>query len=301
MSGVLVVGPTSRDLVLTVPTLPAPGGSVQARGRREVLGGKAALQAVALARRGVTPRLLSAVGDDDAGRRLAGDLTSAGVDITALRRRAGVSTGLIVEILDPDGPRFLLDVPDATRLGPADVRDAATAFTGADAVIISLLEPRATVAAAIEQARAVDAPVVLDGGVDREQRASLVGASVLRADAVEAEQLTGRALPDRSTTATAAHELVGLGLPVVVLEVRGEGNLVAWRTADGATATRTLPLPEASEVIDTTGAGDAFVAALTASFMAGASPADAVGTATDAAAQAVGHVGGRPPTDEPGA
>jgi ribokinase len=291
----VVVGPTSRDLVLTVSTLPGPGESVAARGRREVLGGKGALQAVAFARLGLTPRLVSAVGDDEVAARLAEDLRAEGVDVEALRHRAGVSTGLITEILDADGPRFVLDIPDATRLGVADIRRAAAAFTGADAVVISLLEPLQTVVAAIERARAVGAPVVLDGGVDREDIGSLAEASVLRADAVEAEQLAGRALPDRSTTATAGHELVDTGVPVVVLEVRGEGNLVAWRDAEGLIATRVIPLPEGAEAVDTTGAGDAFVAALTAALVAGVGPVEAVGQATEVAARAVAHVGGRPP------
>lgn len=297
MRQVLVVGPTSRDLVLTVPALPSPDAPVEASGRREVIGGKGALQALALARGGGAPRLLSAVGDDVVGPRLADRLAAEGVDVAALRRRAGCRTGLITEILDPDGPRFVLDIPPRTRLAVEDVRAAAPAFAGVAAVIVSLEESAAVAAAAIERARAVGAPVVTDGAVDAGERGALTGASVLRADTTEAGRLVGHALPDRAATEAAARELLGTGLRVVVLEVGEGGNLVVWRDEDGGTRACLVPLPDlgAEEPIDSTGAGDAFVATLTLALDEGDAPDDAVRRATAASARVVVHVGGRAP------
>lgn len=68
----VVVGQIARDLVLVVDEVPGPGGSADVRRRREMLGGKGANQAVALAQLGVSAGLVGVVGDDEVGARLLG-------------------------------------------------------------------------------------------------------------------------------------------------------------------------------------------------------------------------------------
>jgi ribokinase len=75
---------------------------------------------------------------------------------------------------------------------------------------------------------------------------------------------------------------------LIVLAVGEEGNLAVWE--DGEVL---VPLTDTA-VRDTTGAGDAFVAALTWSLLAGADPTRAVRSGTAAAGLTVGHLGGRP-------
>jgi ribokinase len=92
-----------------------------------------------------------------------------------------------------------------------------------------------------------------------------------------------------------------------VLGLGAAGDLVAWRAgpvlgvaaeeleadprwADGEVV---VPLIGGAPV-DPTGAGDAYVAALTATLLGGAAPEDAAWVAAAAAASTVGHVGGRP-------
>jgi sugar/nucleoside kinase (ribokinase family) len=68
----------------------------------------------------------------------------------------------------------------------------------------------------------------------------------------------------------------------------GDGDLVAW--VDGE-----LLLPQLGEdPVDPTGAGDSYVAALTAALLGGAAPEDAAWFASSAAALCVTRAGGRP-------
>jgi ribokinase len=78
----------------------------------------------------------------------------------------------------------------------------------------------------------------------------------------------------------------------VVIAVGTDGNLVAW--PEGAAM---LPLIEPNAVVDTTGGGDAFVAALTWALDRGEGLVRAGQLATAAAGLVVRHPGGRPALD----
>jgi ribokinase len=76
--------------------------------------------------------------------------------------------------------------------------------------------------------------------------------------------------------------------PSLLALAQSDGNLFVWR--DGR-----LKVPLAAEkVVDTTGGGDSFTAALTAGLLRGRSYAEAGRLATAAAASTVGHLSGRP-------
>lgn len=81
-------------------------------------------------------------------------------------------------------------------------------------------------------------------------------ADVLRADARETEMLAGSAVCTAAEAAKLATDLIRQRPSQVALAVDGLGNLVAW-PEDSVF----LPLTD-TPVVDTTGAGDAFVAAL---------------------------------------
>lgn len=295
---VLVVGQTARDLLLEVDALPGPGASVHARRRLETVGGKGANQAVALARLGLAVRLLSTVGDDAVADHLLGTLHDEGVDVALIVRREGAPTGLVVELLDGGGGRFVEDLTPRGQLTVADVDGAARSFRDVSTVVVSLAEPIDTALAAGRAARAAGTRLVLDGAAPRGARTRelLATADVLRADAEEAQVLLGRGLDGVDDTLSAARELLGASgqrPTVVVLEVSGAGNVVAWQAADGRGEAALVPLPEV-EVVDTTGAGDVFVAGLVAGLVDGASPLPAVRRASEASAEQVQTAGGRP-------
>ena len=107
------------------------------------------------------------------------------------------------------------------------------------------------------------------------------GAGLLLPNADEARVLTGEADPER-----AARALASGGREVVVTLGAGR-RAVERRRARGARARR------AAEVVDTTGAGDAFAAGLLAARAGGADPAEQLAAACALAARAVGVPGAR--------
>ncbi|MEH0974724.1 PfkB family carbohydrate kinase [Micromonospora sp. CPCC 205546] len=287
----MVVGQVARDLVLLVDEVPEAGGTAAVRRRRELLGGKGANQAVGLAQLGAAVGLLGVVGDDDVGERLLTLARTDGIDVRWVRRRPGTPTGLIVDVVDADADwRYLEDLPEATLLTPDDVAGAAPALRAARAVLVQLQQPARAALAAARIAREAGRLVVLDGApADAADTDALLAlADVLRADAREVELITGDAPRDAEAGLAAGRELLRRGPSTVAVEVAGAGNAFVWPEGE-----LFVPLSETTTV-DDTGAGDAFVAALTLGVLRGQPRERVARHAVAAAGATVGHPGGRP-------
>ena len=100
--------------------------------------------------------------------------------------------------------------------------------------------------------------------------------------------LTGHPVQRVEDAVQAGKALVERGVRLVALAVPGAGNVFVW--PDGWLC---LPL-SADEVVDTTGAGDAFTAALVTALLRGRPPEAAAKYASATASVTVGHPGGRP-------
>lgn len=267
-----VIGQLARDLVLTVDSLPSPGSSEAAGSRREQLGGKGANQAVALAQLGARPSLVAVAGDDVIGDVLLDQARRDGIDVRSVVRRAGALTGLIVEILEPGGRyRYVEDLPPAVLLGADDVLRARSVIAGADAVLVQLQQPAAAALAAARIGHEAGRLVVLDGEI--KDKRLLPYADVVRADEKEAAGLN--------------EDVLSAG-PKLLAIAEKDGNMLIW--SGGRVK---IPLDDA-EVVDTTGGGDAFVAALTVALLAGEPYEQAARRATAASGATVTHAGGRP-------
>ncbi|NMH99300.1 hypothetical protein HF526_18575 [Pseudonocardia sp. K10HN5] len=288
---VIALGQIARDLAVLVDALPGPHGTTPVRERREMLGGKGANQAVAMAQLGLRPGMVGVVGDDAVADRLLEQLACDGVAGTWVTRRPGAATGLVVDVVDCGRSwRYLEDLPPEVLLGEADLTAAADALADVQTVVIQLQQPAPVALTAARMARRGATTVVLDGAPQdpRLRPALLAEADVLRADHREAELLAGRPLRGADDTVRAARELLECGPGLVVLDAGQEGNVLVW---DGGEVV--VPLADVV-VVDTTGGGDAFVAGLVAGLACGAGPEQAGRLATAAAASTVRRLGGRP-------
>lgn len=212
---------------------------------------------------------------------------SVDVDIACAARRPRTRTALIVTVVaEGEGWRHFEDVA-ATTLTDADITAAADTLTAAKSVIVQLQQPAALTVARL--AHAAGKRVVLDGAPPADQRAALLAtATVLRADAHEAELLTGTRMGSVEVALRAARELLAEGPSVVALAVEGQGDVVVW--ADDEVF---LPYAD-TPTVDTTGAGDSFIAALTVALNRDEPLAAAARAAADAAGSTVSRLGGRP-------
>ncbi|MFI7384659.1 ribokinase [Streptomyces sp. NPDC049813] len=295
----LVVGSANADLVVGVERRPAAGETVLGSDLVVHPGGKGANQAVAAARLGARTALLARVGDDGHGALLRESLGSAGVDTSGVLV-GGAPTGVALITVDPSGDNSIVVSPGANgRLTPDDVRAAGELFAGAKVVSTLLEIPLETVTevarSLTDGARLVLNPsppaplpdevlAVCDPLIVNEHEARVV----LGADA-------GAGSGDGDDWDAWARALLALGPRSVVITLGAEGALVA--DASGSSRVASVKV----RAVDTTGAGDAFTAALAWRLGTGAPLAEAAAYAARVGAAAVTKQGAQvsyPTADE---
>ena len=283
---VLVIGSINADLVVTLDRLPEPGETVTGGRFARHGGGKGANQAVAAARAGARVRFAGAVGDDDLGAAAIEQLAAEGVDVGAIARLDGEATGVALIAVDREGRNQIAVASGANaRVGAALVARAleAAALGPGDVVLVGFEVPDAAVVAGARAAAEAGARAILNPAPARDLPGGLLGHGVLLTpNGLEAAALTGETEP-----AAAARALARCTNAPVVVTVGADGALLAER--DGIVA---IPAPEV-EVVDTTGAGDAFNGALAAGLAAGAGVEEAARRAVEAASASVRRAGAR--------
>ena len=274
---IVVVGSVNRDLVINSDALPAPGETVLGSGHLETAGGKGANQAVAAARLGAEVAFVGRVGNDEAGRMLAAAFEADGVDVEHLSTSSMASTGLAVITVDESGENTIVVSPGANGLvGVADVADAGPLLQSAAVTLLQLEIPLRTVR---EAALAAGGTVILNAAPAQALPDDMVAAAdVLVVNEPELETLVGSDDPS---------EAAGLPVPATVVTLGAEGAAIV---ADGSVTNYPAPVVD---VIDTTGAGDAFCGALAAGIDAGLDLEEAVPRAVIAGALATTAIGAR--------
>lgn len=254
-TSVAVVGSANLDLVVAVAAHPRPGETVMGGDLRSIPGGKGANQATASARLGRTTAFVGRVGDDDAGRTLLQSMQQAGVDTGAVTTSASRPTGTALITVADDGDNAIVVSPGANHeLGPDHIAAAMDVLADAEVMLLQLEVPLDAVTAA---ARGAHGLVVLNpapappAGLPPDL---LSACDLLVPNETELAVLAGvdPAAPDPEMADAAR----GLGVGRVVITLGARGALVV--EADSETL---VPAPVVDPV-DTTGAGDAFCAAL---------------------------------------
>ncbi|POX52462.1 ribokinase [Streptomyces sp. Ru72] len=279
----LVVGSANADLVIGVERRPAAGETVLGSDLAVHPGGKGANQAVAAARLGARTALLARVGDDAHGRLLLDAQREAGVDTVGVLV-GGAPTGVALITVDPSGDNSIVVSPGANgRLAPEDVR-AAQSLLHASRVVSAQLEiPLETVEEVVRNLPS-GTRFVLNPSPPRPLPAEVLAAcDPLIVNEHEARVIAGDELG--GTPEDWARALLALGPRSVVVTLGAEGAVVA---ADGS-MTR-VPSVKV-DAVDTTGAGDAFTAALAWRLGTGAALPDAAAYAARVGAAAVTRPG----------
>lgn len=310
---VIVLGSINVDHSIYVDAFPQPGETVLANGGAKGLGGKGANQAVAAALLGARVRLLGRVGDDDAAGFVRSRLGYFGISDTDLIvsqaatgaayitvEASGENTVAVVSgantDVDPDG---LARAFDAATDEPATDGAAATGAAGAHdsathAVGLAQGETSKEMTAAFAahcRAAGIRFALNLAPAIDLD-RDTIALADPLIVNEGEARELLQRFDHDIDLNTVddarqAAERMLAAQIATSVIITLGSDGAVA---AAGDRVWRE-PSPQPETVVDTTGAGDAFVGAVVAVLSGGRDLADAVRWAVAAGSKAVATKG----------
>jgi ribokinase len=269
MGRLVVLGSLNVDVVTRVERHPKPGETVMGTGLERLAGGKGANQAVAASAAGAAVVMVGRVGSDEAGSAYVARLSALGIDVAAIRVEPGCTTGHAFITVDDAGENSIVVVPAANAAVVLDDLDVLESVGPGDVVLLQLEVPLEVVTAAARRASARGARVVLNLA----PYAALPPDVLALADPLVVNEHEALLLADSE------------GVPASLVVTFGAAG-AAW---DGDQLTG--PVVDQLEVLDTTGAGDAFVGALSAALVAGSGRHQALQAALAAGAEAVRHIG----------
>jgi ribokinase len=255
------VGSVNADVSYMMPDLPAPGETVLSTLRLDAPGGKGANQAAALAILGIDVEFISAVGDDESGRALLEGLKIAGVGISGVAKIRNQTTGSAVILVGDSGENSIVVHAGAnSSLTPEHVRNAVKDMN--PRIVISQLE--IPLRAVLEASKIEGSTFILNPAPmpksDMELELILKSVDILVPNRTELASLAGKPLPESLKEVVSCAQSLDFGGQLIVT-LGAEGALVFAEGVRGAHKAVSAPKVNA---VDTSGAGDAFCAALAA-------------------------------------
>jgi ribokinase len=290
MGKILVIGSLNMDLIVRTPRRPASDEIIQADAFLQVPGGKGANQAVAVARMGAPVALLGCIGSDTVGQTLLKNIQAEGIETAGIFVTPEEPTGLGFITAAPNGYITNVYVPGANlKLTPQNVNDAWNNLQPADILVTQLQNPLESILEACQLATQAGIKVILNPSPARLFDASLLPfVDILVPNQNSASRMTNIDIVSTKTAEKAAKKLIELGVKNVIITLGDKGALIV--SADGnQTYTPAVPI----KIVDTTAAGDAFIAALATALWEKRSLNSAVRMAVAAGAVTVSRVGGQ--------
>ena len=252
---VVVVGSANLDLVATLDHLPKPGETIVALDYAEHAGGKGVNQAVACARMGARTAFVGCVGNDDAGLFLRGVLEKEGIDTTMLNV-VDMPTGRAFINVDSRGENEIVVVSGAnTQVG---IAQNPLVLPTSRVLLMQLEIPLTTVATALVAARKSGTVTVLNPAPYR----VLTGEIFSLVDVLVPNET-------ESVACGGTQALLAAGVATVVTTLAEKGAVINTASSEIGIA------PHRVVAVDTVGAGDAFIGALSAEIARGATISDA--------------------------
>ena len=264
MPRLYVIGALVYDLVFNVPDWIAPNRAVHATRVTLSPGGKALSQAAAACLLGAEVSLIGCVGDDLFGAEMLSALRDVGVDATHVKTDPSARTSLASIVVKDQLPAFI-GAPDASRrINEEDLTIALATLSAEDMLLVGFEAPQPVVAAALRMGRSAGATTVLNPAPFFTRESFVIDylplVDIIIPNLHEAQLITGLAGDDVDAL---AEDLLRHGVAQVVMTL-GEKGCVLHDTE------RRLTEPAfAVDVVDTTGASDAFVGAYCRAAMAG--------------------------------
>jgi ribokinase len=281
---VVVFGSINIDLVVEVPHLPAKGETVIGNHFFTAPGGKAANQAVAVAKLGVPVHLIGQVGSDEFGRMLRQNLQECGVNIDSVTVNPHIHSGVASIVVGAHGENTIACAGGANSLvGETELQNFRALLPKSKVALLELGIPLPVVLAAAREASNSKCLLILDPAPAQSnlpnELYSLV--DIITPNEIEASQMVGFTVDGVTTARQAASYLHQMGAKTVIITLGNQGAFCSTREENFWVK----PLPV--HVVDTVAAGDAFNAALAVALASGKSLREAVKWGTVAGALAV--------------
>ncbi len=272
-TGISILGIFVADTAYLAPRMPAVGETVPGSGFSVGPGGKGSNQAVAAARAGAKVSFISKIGRDTFGDLALKTYEDAGVSAMLTVMDDQPTGAAFIYVNDVTGDNAIIVYAGAAgTIGLADV-EAARETIARSAVFVTQLEQPATAAhQALDIARRAGVTTIFNPAPANAFPAEIYKlCDYIVPNETEAAALVGFSLETLDDAKRAGDVLLSRGVGAAVITLGRRGVLV-----HAAGQSVHVPAVSCGPVIDTTGAGDAFVGGFAAALARGSAPLDAV-------------------------
>lgn len=280
MSRVFVLGSMNADSFLHVKNFVRPGETIMASSASSEVGGKGLNQAVASARMGVGTVMVGAVGSDQVGANLLESLeVEENLDLSRVARIDNESTGQAMIQLSESGENAIIVLAGANAANsPEGLEGRLAGLTAGDVLVCQLEIPKETVRAGFALAKANGATTILNAAPPTSDRSVLENVDILIVNETEASSLLA---------ADEASPADGAGEDMTTITTLGEQGALVHVPGQEPVQIPALQI----DLVDSTGAGDAFVGGLASALARGEEITRATAFGTALATSACGAIG----------
>ncbi|KAL3140698.1 hypothetical protein ABBQ32_005254 [Trebouxia sp. C0010 RCD-2024] len=268
----VVVGSVNADLMLQVDRFPKPGETLSAKSMATSAGGKGANQAAAAASLGYPTYFLGQVGTDANAKMLRDSLQKCGVHLSYLREVEGPS-GTAMIMVDPSGENIIMIVGGANQSSWNFSEEDRKLLRNAGAILLQREVPEEVNLEVAKLGSSAGVTVVLDcGGADADMNPELLKhLTIISPNESELANLTGMPTDGHDQVVAAARHVQEMGAGVVLAKLGTKGSMLIQK--DEVLQQGVI---KADKVVDTTGAGDCFTAAVAVAILEGKSYQEAM-------------------------
>ena len=241
------------------------------------------------ARMGAVVKLISVIGDDIYGQKIRQECEDAGIDTGNFMVAEGAASSTYLSLHNADGEMALAlsDMRVLQRLNVEFLKNRHQLLAGAAVIVMDAGLPE-EILHYVAQTYGDTVPVFIDPvstSYARKLAGGLKGCHTIKPNRIETEIIAGMKVDSPAALRAACEKLIGQGLSRVMVSMGKEGCYCLDRSGR-AMRVRGEPL---QEVVNATGAGDAFVGGLVYAQLQGLSEEETMLFSTAAARMAIAH------------
>lgn len=257
MGKILVVGSLNMDFVIDTDKMPVPGETVLGNNFSLSPGGKGANQAYAIGKIGGNISMIGAVGNDEYGKKLKENLQSVNVDVTPIEVIENENTGCAFVTVDKSGENNIVVIQGTNKMITKEtINKNINLIKESDIVLMQLEIPIDVVKYAITLAKEYGKTVILDPAPAQANVLDDVFDKIdfAKPNETELSILTGMPTNNIEEIIAAARVLNEKGIKNVLVTLGKKGSMIVNK--EECTHFEVPQVP----IVDTTAAGDSFIA-----------------------------------------
>lgn len=253
---VAVLGIFVADLAFKAPRLPVMGETILGQGFKDGPGGKGSNQAIAAARAGADVRMITRIGRDTFGDMAQKVWAADGVNTSAVSIDDTLPTGaaFIFVSTETGNNAIIVEPGAAANLSPADVAAAEAVIASSKVLVTQFEQPVETAIAGLALARQHGVITILNPAPAVPADPAIWAlCDYVTPNETEAATITGLTVETEADALAAGKALVAMGARNALITLGEKGAFL-----HGEAGTAMIPALRVANVVDTTGAGDAF-------------------------------------------